>query len=142
MLKALTERNSRFTPNVTRRFRWPLLPVLRQRARLDGTKPARRRSRRLYAFWIAFSAFLLIGAFAQGCKVAAPGKAETAVMTKAKHAMFIGNKAHAQAQFSLQPAKKCRRWQGRHSPITALALPWNGRPEHWGALRRHLMDHL
>ncbi len=42
--------------------------------------------------WIAFSAFLLIGASLQGCKATAPGKAEIAVMTKAKHAMFIGNK--------------------------------------------------
>jgi mono/diheme cytochrome c family protein len=42
--------------------------------------------------WIAFSGFLLIGASLQGCKATAPGKAEIAVMTKAKHAMFIGNK--------------------------------------------------
>jgi mono/diheme cytochrome c family protein len=42
--------------------------------------------------WIAFSAFLLIGVSLQGCKATAPGKAETAVMTKAKHTMFIGNK--------------------------------------------------
>ncbi len=42
--------------------------------------------------WIAFSGLLLIGVSLQGCKATAPGKAETAVMTKAKHTMFIGNK--------------------------------------------------
>jgi mono/diheme cytochrome c family protein len=42
--------------------------------------------------WITFSALVLSGVSLQGCKVTAPGKAERAVMTKAKHTIFIGNK--------------------------------------------------
>ncbi len=41
---------------------------------------------------IAFSALVLCVVSLQGCKATAPGKVEGAMMTKAKHTMFIGNK--------------------------------------------------
>jgi mono/diheme cytochrome c family protein len=42
--------------------------------------------------WKTFTAILASGALLQGCKASPPGTMETAVMTKAKHSMFIGNK--------------------------------------------------
>jgi mono/diheme cytochrome c family protein len=38
-------------------------------------------------------ALVLAAASLQGCKATPPGKAETAVMTKAKHSLFIGSEA-------------------------------------------------
>jgi mono/diheme cytochrome c family protein len=38
------------------------------------------------------SSIMAIVAFLQGCKATSPGRVETAVMTKAKHSVFVGNK--------------------------------------------------
>ena len=38
------------------------------------------------------AAVLVIGAMLPGCKATPPGKMETAVMTRAKHSIFVGNK--------------------------------------------------
>jgi mono/diheme cytochrome c family protein len=44
-------------------------------------------SRTILSAALAFSALL------QGCKATPPGKAEAAVMTRAKHSLFVGNKS-------------------------------------------------
>jgi mono/diheme cytochrome c family protein len=41
---------------------------------------------------VTFGAILVFGAMMQGCKATPPGKLETAVMTKAKHSVLVGNK--------------------------------------------------
>ena len=38
------------------------------------------------------STVLVYGMLLQGCKATPPGKVETALMTKAKHSLFVGNK--------------------------------------------------
>jgi mono/diheme cytochrome c family protein len=49
------------------------------------------------------SAALALGALLQGCKATPPGKVETAVMTKAKHSLLVGNnKARNPVAFSEQ----------------------------------------
>jgi hypothetical protein len=52
--------------------------------------------------WIAFSGLSTNRSFAAGMQATAPGNAEIAVMTKAKHAMFIGNK-HARNPIAYSP---------------------------------------
>lgn len=42
---------------------------------------------------VAVGVGLLFAGLLQGCKATPPGKAETAVMTKAKHSIFVGGKS-------------------------------------------------
>ena len=42
--------------------------------------------------WSTAALVLILSAVLQGCKATPPGKMETAVMTKAKHSLFVGGK--------------------------------------------------